>query len=283
MQRGLSDAGEFVTTFGKPEKKRPERENESLLEKIADRPKEKRRLANALDVDPYTHFLPLSNQLNNVASYSAAGSFGIKRGLGFIPGAAGTVMSGLGSIDSFTNQTLDLPPDETAVVNRERLQKLNIPEDAIRRLLLTDKLTPTEKTGIVGYLSSMSGTPGLGALTLYVASSETRVAAYAAVQTVGYLATRPFVTEPISNLENVEGVPVVSLGTNKRVALFSADDLAWTPENAAQLSKLDTVLANDNNARFSQYIWISGNASPMAKRELQRLGWIVKTSAFGMR
>lgn len=281
VRRGLSDAGEFVTTFGNPEKKRPERENENLVEKIVDRPKEKRRLADTLGVDPNTHFLPLSKELNTVASYSVAGSFGVNRGLGFIPGAAGTVISSLGTLDSLTNQTLDMPPDEIAAANRERLQTLNIPEDAIRRFLLSDKLTPTEKTRTVGYLSSMSGTPGLGVLTLYVASSETRVGAYAAMQTVGYLSTRPFVTEPISSIENVEGVPVVSLGANKKVALLSADDLAWTPENATQLGKLDTALANGNNARPRRNIWISGNASPMAKRELQRRGWIVKSNTFG--
>ncbi|CAH1690729.1 hypothetical protein CHELA1G11_20751 [Hyphomicrobiales bacterium] len=76
-------------------------------------------------------------------------------------------------------------------------------------------------------------------------------------------------------------MPVVSLGANKRVALFSADDLAWTPEKATQLSKLGTALANGNNARPRRDIWISGNASPMAKRELQRQGWIVKSNAFG--
>lgn len=184
VRRGLSDAGEFVTTFGKPEKRRPERENENLLEKFVDRPKEKRRLAEALRVDPYTHFIPLSRELNKVASYSAAGSFGVNRALGFVPGGAGTVISGLGTLDSLTSRTLDMPPDETAAINRERLEKLNIPEDTIKRLLLSDKLTPTEKTRTVGFLSSIAGASGLEALASFIASSETRVGAFTAMQTL---------------------------------------------------------------------------------------------------
>lgn len=280
VRRTLSDAGEFVTTFGKPEKRRPERENENLFEKFVDRPKEKRRLAEALRVDPYTHFIPLSRELNKVASYSAAGSFGVNRALGFVPGGAGTVFSGLGTLDSLTSQTLDMPPDETAAVNRERLEKLNIPEDTIKRLLLSDKLTPTEKTRTVGFLSGMSGAPGLEALASFVASSETRVDAFTALQTLAYLSARPFGNDGISGVEIVERIPVISVGANRRVALFTADDLAWTSENAAQLSQLGTALASSSNSRIRKEIWISADASAMARRELRRQGWLVKTNVF---
>ncbi|MET2831599.1 hypothetical protein [Mesorhizobium shangrilense] len=280
VRRGLSKAGEFVTTFGRPERRQPERENESLLEKFVDRPKEKRRLAEALHVDPYTHFIPLSSELDKVASYSAAGSFGVNRGLGFVPGVAGTVISGLGTLDSLTSRTLDMSPDETAAINRERLEKLNIPADTTKRLLLSDKLTPTEKTRTVGFLSSMAGTSGLGTLASFVASSETRVGAFTAMQTLAYLSTRPFGNERVSGIEIVECIPVISVGANRRVALFTADDLAWTSENATQISKLSTALASSSNSRVRKEIWISANASAMTRRKLQLQGWLVKTNIF---
>jgi len=280
VRRGLSDAGEFVTTFGKPEKRRPERENENLLEKFVDRPKEKRRLAEALRIDPYTHFIPLSRELNKVASYSAAGSFGVNRALGFVPGGAGTVISGLGTLDSLTSRTLDMPPDETAVINRERLEKLSVPEDTIKRLLLSDKFTPTEKTRIVGFLSSMAGTSGLETLASFVASSETRVGAFTAMQMLAYLSARPFGNERVSGAEIIDRIPVISVGANKRVALFTADELAWTSENAAQLSKLGTALASSSNSLIRKEIWISADASAMARRELRLQGWLVKTNVF---
>ena len=282
VQRGVSEAGEFITTFGNPEKKQPDREHDSLLEKIVDRPKAKRRLAKELAVDPYTHFVPLASKLDKVASYSAAGEFGIDRAVGFVPGAAGIAISGLQTFDSLTEQTLDMDPKETAAVNRDRLEKLNVPENTIKTLLLNDKLTPTEKTQAVGYLSSLSGTPGLDRLASFIAASDTRHAAFAVLLTLSYLSARPFGYDRISNVEIIDHIPVLTAGESKRFVIFTSDDLAWTPANANQLSQLGNVLKGIGKGGTKKEIRISGNASPLAERELQRLGWIVKTNAFNI-
>ncbi len=279
VQRGVSEAGEFVTTFGNPEQKRPDRESDSLLEKIVDRPKAKRRLARDLKVDPYTHFVPLADELDKVASYSAAGEFGIDRAVGFVPGAAGLAISGIQTLDSLTTQTLDMDPEEIAAVNRDRLEKLDVPKDIIKKLMLNDKLTPTEKTQAVGYLDSLSGTPGLTRLASFIATSDNRRDAFAALLTLGYLSMRPFGEERIGDVEIVERTPILSIG-ERRVAIFSSDDLAWTASNADHLTHLIPALKSNGKGGPKKEIWISGSASRLAERELQRQGWIVKTDAF---
>jgi hypothetical protein len=277
VQRSASEAGEFIKTFGKPEKKRPGREDDGLLVKLVGTPKAKRRLAKALMVDPYTHFVPLAAELDKVASYSAAGEFGISKGVGFIPGAAGTVLSSVKTLDSLTERTLDMDPGEAAAVNRERLKKLDTPEDTIKKLLLNDKLTPTEKTQAVGYLSNLSGTPGLGALASFIAASDTRHGAVAVLHLLSYLAAG---VDRISNVEIMERIPVLTVGDGKRVAIFTSDELAWTHQNADQLSRLGNALKGNSEGSRQKEIRISGNASPLATRELRRRGWIVEANAF---
>lgn len=280
VQRGFSKAGEFVTTLGKPEKWQPNREDEDLIDKLVDRQKEKRRLAQALNVDPYTHFVPLSNELTKMASYSATGTFSVKRALGFVSGGAGTVISGIGFVDSFTTQTIDMAPDEISAVNRERLQKLNISDSTIKKFLLSDKLTPTERTLAVGYLTGLSGVAGLENIVAFIAESPTRHDAFFALQTLSYLSAQPFGSGPVAHAEIVHGIPIFSFGDSKKIALLTSDQLFWTPPNASQLSSLGEAPRGNGGGAPNREIWVSGGISDLAKRQLQRQGWVVKANIF---
>jgi hypothetical protein len=278
-QRGLSKAGEYIATIGNPEQRHPDREDDGFIEKLVDRPKAKRRLARELMVDPYTHFVPLADELDKVASYSAAGEFGVDRAVSFVPGAAGIAISSLQTLDSFATQTLDMDPEETAAFNRERLEQIKVPDATIKAVLLNSNLTPTEKTLAVGYLANIPATSGRDALASFVASRDTRHSAFATLLTLSYLSSHPFGDQEASNVEIIDNTPVVSLDANK-IAIITSDDLAWTPSNAEQLSKVGDVLKGSGKAGTKKEIRISGDATPLAKRELQRRGWVVKIDAF---
>lgn len=280
VQRGVSGAGEFITTLGRPEQRQPDREGDSLIESFVGIPETKRRLAAQLKVDPYTHYVPLADELDKVAAYSAAGGFGVDKAIGFVPGVGGAIVSGLGTLDSVTERTLDMDPSESAAINRDRLASLHVPQATIKRLLLTDKLTPTEKTQAVGYLISLSGTPGLDDLAGFVASSDTRTGAFAALQTLAYLSFRPFGAERIDTVQMIEGGPIFGVGGNKKIAIVTADELAWTPGNAAWLSRLDRTLTRSGDKGLRKEIHLSGGASGLATRQLRSRNWTVKVNTF---
>lgn len=280
VKRGASKAGEFITTLGHPEKTRPDREDDGLLEGVVGRPEAKRRIAKALKVDPYTHFVPLADELDKVASYSTAGEFGISKAVGFVAGPAGTVISGLKTLDSLTDQTLDMSPGETAVINRERLKNLDIPDATIKKILLTDKLTPTEKIQAVGYLNNLSGAPGLSSFASFLATSDTRHGAFSALLTLSYLSKRPFEDMPIDNAEIVDDILILTAGDSKKIVIFPSDDFSWTRRNADRFSKLGKKLKSNAKGKTKLELRISGNASSLAKRQLQRQGWIVKINSF---
>lgn len=280
IQRRMSGAGEFVTTLGHPEQKQPDREDDSLIETFVGIAKTKRRLAAQLKVDPYTHYVPLAGELDKVATYSAAGGFGIDKAIGFVPGVGGAIISGLGTLDSVTDRTLDTDPSESAAVNRDRLANLHVPEATIKRLSLTDKLTPTEKTQAVGYLASLSVTSGLSELADFIASSDTRTSAFAALQTLAYLSFRPFGIERIDNVQIIEGVPIIGVAGNKKMAIVTSDELAWTPHNADWLRRLDRTLTRSMEKGGQKEIRISGGASVMARQQLRSHRWVVKVNSF---
>ncbi len=279
VRRGVSGAGEFITSLGHPEKKRPDREDDSLIQTFVGIAKTKRRLAAQLKVDPYTHYLPLAGELDKVASYSAVGGFGIDKAVGFVPGVGGAIISGLGTLDSVTDRTLDMDPGESAAVNRDRLAALHVPEATIKRFLLNDKLTPTEKTQAVGYLVGLSGTPGLADLAGFIAGSDTRIGAFAALQTLAYLAFRPSDLNRVDGMQIVGGMPMLEVAGG-RIALFTADELAWTAPNADLFSGVEAMLAGGGGKGGRKEIRISGEASALAVRQLLSHGWIVKTNAF---
>ncbi|WP_162742391.1 hypothetical protein [Nitratireductor sp. OM-1] len=278
--RGLAQAGKIITTFKRPEKTQPDRESENLVEKIVNRPEAKRRLARELNIDPYTHFIPLSRELDKVASYSAIGSFGVDRALGFVTGEVGTIISVVGTIDSLTREAIDMAPEEVAVFNRKRLNALNVPEAIIKAFMLSDKLTPSEKSLVVGSLNNLSGTPGLDALAASVAHSNTRQDAFATLQTLAFLLRQPLGGGRPTQARVVEGVPVLTITGHGQIAIVAADKLYWTPSNAARMTSLAQILRRAEKGSAKPELWISGNASALAKRQLQRQGWVVKTQQF---
>lgn len=279
VQRGVSGAGEFITTLGHPEQKRPDREDDSLIESFVGIAKAKRRLAGQLKVDPYTHYLPLASELDKVASYSAVGGFGVDKAIGFVPGVGGMVISGLGTLDSVTERTLDMDPGESAAVNRERLTTLHIPEATIKRFLLNDKLTPTEKTQAVGFLIALSSTPALNDLADFIARSDGRTSAFGALQTLAYLSFHPAGIDRIDSAQIIDGTLILGVGT-KTIAILTADELVWTARNTALMSGLDGAVVSAHGRSWQKEAHISGGASPMAVRQLQSHGWTVKTDAF---
>ncbi|WP_448953437.1 hypothetical protein [Labrys neptuniae] len=277
--RGISKAGEFIVTGGKPKKSQPDRESDSMIGGFIGIPEAKRRLAAALKVDPYTHFKPLANELDKVASYSAAGKFGVNTAVGFVSGGAGTAISGLKTFDSLTEQTLSLAPDEATAVNRERLEKLGLAKGTIETLLLNDKLTPTEKTQAVGYLNSLAGTRGLGDLVSFVGTSNSRHEAYAALQALAYLSGHPFGSDRIAKVEVIDHIPIVAVRA-RQIAILTSDYFAWTQGNAEQFSRLGNKLGGDGKAGTAKEMRISGKVSALARRELQRRGWNVQSNSF---
>lgn len=261
--RTFSRAGEYITTMGHPEKTRPKRE-----------------IASTLMVDPYTHFQPLADELDEIASYSAAGSFGVDRAVGFVGGPAGTIISSVKRLDSLTEQSADMSPGDIAVANKKALLDLGVSQETIKALLLNDKLTPTEKRLAVGCLVSLKGMSGVEQLASFMATSTSRHDALEAFYTAIYFSTKPFDKDKVVSIDIVDRVPVVTTGDSK-IAVMPADELYWTAANKAQIEKINATLdAAATTGGQKREIWVSGTVSPDARRELARRQWSIREKVF---
>jgi hypothetical protein len=64
------------------------------------------------------------------------------------------------------------------------------------------------------------------------------------------------------------------------VGIFPIDILSWTKETAPVISAM-TSAADDNGLTGPKVLRISGSATPLAKKNLQRLGWKIEENAGG--
>ncbi|MES0883998.1 hypothetical protein [Roseibium sp. SCP14] len=273
--RNVASASEYVTTFGKPKKEAPERESDGFIEGIFSRPSVKRELAQELKVDPYTHFRPLSDKLDEIASFEAAGSFGVNTAVSFVPGAGGMVISGLQTYETVTDQALDRPPKEIAAVNLERLQDAGVPEETARKFLLSEKFTPTEKVLAVTYFRSVASASGAPALIELLAESRSRSDAYAALQALYYTANHGPSGQKPTHIAVTRTIPVLTFDQNRKIALFAYDELSWTVENATLVQSVQQFAKAGSKSRTKLEIHVSGDVTSLAKTQLKRKGWAI--------
>ena len=276
VERDVSKAGEFITTFGNPKKITPDRESDGFIEGMVDRPQAKRALARALKVDPYTHFRPLASELDTVASFSAAGKFSLDTAISFVPGVGSIVISSAQTLDSATRDTLDRDPESTAEINRDRLKAIGIPAASIDKLLLNDKLTPTEKTYAVGYLKALSGISGFSELAVPLGNAQSRHEAFTALQTLYLVLSHSRSEFTVAQIKIVDDIPVLVTDRGKPVALLVFDNLSWTSQTAERLARLRQQLANGNRDRQRPELRVTGSATPLAKKMLKKNKWTVR-------
>jgi hypothetical protein len=66
---------------------------EGIIASVTGGAEARRKLAYDLNVDPYTSFKPLDEQLTRLATASAIGNTGVNVGLGFVTGGVGIAIS----------------------------------------------------------------------------------------------------------------------------------------------------------------------------------------------
>ncbi|MEM9632213.1 MAG: hypothetical protein AAGA50_12860 [Pseudomonadota bacterium] len=275
VRRNVSSAGEYVATFGNPKKDAPDRESDGFIEGFFNRPSVKRELAQELKVDPYTHFRPLSEKLDEVASFEAAGSFGINTAVSFVPGAGGMVISGLQTYESVTDQALDRPPEEIAAINLEQLQDAGVSEETARAFLVNEKFTPTEKVLAVTYFQGVASASGAPALIELLAESRSRAEAYAALQALYYTANHGQSGKKPEQIAVTRKIPVLTFDQNRMIALFAYDELSWTEQNAALVKSVQQFAKGKSDRKAKLEIHVSGDVTPLSRAQLRRNGWTI--------
>src|SRR4249920_973878 len=143
VERSLSGIGNMLDRVGAGlSNTRADRDN--VMESLLGVSDTQRQLAVELDVDPYTDFPPLAQRLKQMASAMAGGGLPVRAGLAVVPGGVGIAVSSVATVSSAKDTLRDKTAAQVIAEVRSTLMRLDVPEEAITRLVENRNFTPAD-------------------------------------------------------------------------------------------------------------------------------------------
>jgi hypothetical protein len=241
---------------------------------------QRRQLAAAYGVDPYTDFPPLSAKLEQLSQAAALGGLTVTGALLVIPGAAGIVVSNLSTAYKLNDIGLDeLARNYTAAqildLNRGRLTAMGVEPELNARLLANRNYTPIDMAAMVAALDSMAAVRDREAYVACAAAVDTRAIAYVMRRQAELMADDYRRHGGYVRFVALVGYPYVIKRDGRIMTLAPIDALSWTRDTA---DGFDRVTAEGRriapNARGE--LRITGQATALAKRRLGAHRWTVQ-------
>ncbi len=236
--------------------------------------KKKRELAAQLHVDPYTDFQPLADKMTRLSEAAAGGSFAVNVGYMFIPGAAGIVISNVGT----SNDMSDIARDNTAAQlmdrNRQKTTAMGL-DKAIAETLVTNRaFSPIDLTSLVNALEAMPDVEGRVEFLRRAAMVNRRDAAFFMRRHAEVLAAYHSKTRSLASFVLLGDFPFNRLRNGGVLGLWPIDALSWTDNSSGTLQRMSEAHKRSGISGPAE-IRISGQVTPLARQKLQALGWKV--------
>jgi hypothetical protein len=240
---------------------------------------QRRLLAAAYGVDPYTDLPPLAEKLQVLSQAAATGGLVVTGALMAVPGGAGIVVSNL----STANKLNDLGLEEVARkytaaqildINRGLLKKMEVDDELSNKLLSNTNYTPLDMAAMVAALDSMSAVRNRDVFVARAAAADGRAIAYVMRRTAELMADDYRKRGGYIRFVSLAAFPYVVTRDGRVTALLPIDALSWTRDTAVGF----TQVSNERkrvapNARGE--LRITGMATAMAKERLKAQGWTV--------
>jgi hypothetical protein len=241
---------------------------------------ERRKIAAAYGVDPYTDLPPLSAKLDQLAQAAAAGGLVVTGALLAVPGAAGIIASNLSTANKVNNIGIqDLARDYTAAqildINRGLLAKMGVDEDLSKRLLANRNYTPIDMAAMVAALDSMHGVEGRDVFFARAAAADSRALAYFMRRHAELMADDYRLHHDYVRFVALTGYPFVITRDGRIMTLLPIDALSWTPQTSAGFAAI-TAERKLVAPKAHGQLRIAGMVTRLARIELKREGWSVE-------
>ncbi len=241
---------------------------------------ERRQLAAAYGVDPYTDLPPLDAKLKQLSEAAALGGLAVTGALLAVPGAAGIVVSNLSTANKLNDVGIDdLARQYTAAqildLNRGLLTKMGVAPDLTERLLANRNYTPIDMAAMVAALDSMKGVEGRSVFVERAAAANARFVAYFLRRRAELLADDDRRHGGYLRFVSLSGYPFVVTRDRHLVMLAPIDALSWTAVTKTGFGEVSAARRHlDPKARGE--LRLTGQATALAKRMLKREGWTVR-------
>jgi hypothetical protein len=235
--------------------------------------KKKRELAAHLGVDPYTDFEPLQIKLTQLSEAAAAGGLVVTGALMAIPGVGGIIASNVATSGNLSSLARDLTAAQLMDLNRRKLAAMGVDQSTGETLLTNRSFTPLDATAIVSALESMSAVQNRSAFIARAASVHRHDAAYFMRQQAELLGEYYAKTGAIVSFVTLGGYPFAVARNGGVIGILPINALSWT-DNTARSMK-DIVEGARRGGYANAELRITGQATSLAKQQLQSLGWKV--------
>lgn len=247
---------------------------DSAIASITGAAKEKRLLAYKYGVDPYTDFKPLADRLDKLAEASALGGLAVKGAFIAVPGAAGAVVSNVSTANTLNEAVRDNSAAQLLDANRKGLLGLGINKAIVEKFLSNRNYAPVDVVAMVAALTQMRKLGGLDIVVARAATARSRDIAYLTRRRIELIAIYHKKNGTLASFMAVQGSPFPLCVTkdNGIVGLFPFDAVAWT-EPTGQVFAAMTAAASGHGASGSKLFAITGTVTPLARKNLERLGW----------
>jgi hypothetical protein len=228
---------------------------------------ERRGLAKKLHVDPYTTNPILAKQLDDFALVAFRARVGVTTAMSvFIPGSMAITATRVVS-----TWVYDTPRADLIVQNQKKLQEMGVPDETIHAFTGNKAFPLSVQTAFVEDLTRVSGVSGSIDIVALASTAESEDQARFLAGCLNMLANYHQSQTPL--------VRIIARGTvigRDRAGVIivpaEVDYVSWTKRTSYFANRPDLVSAK-------RTAWLSGQMSPLGKKNFQALGWSVRERA----
>lgn len=254
---------------------------ESTMQSITGAAKQRRLIAYNYGVDPYSQFPPLKQKLDQMSDAAAAGGLAVTGAFIAIPGAAGTIVSNVATAGNVNDMVRDYSAAQLMDMNRKSLTKMGVSPSLVELLLANTNYTPTDMTVMTSSLASMGRLNNLDALMGLAAQAMNRDDAEFMRWRIELMATYQKSMHSMTGFIAIPGVPLpmATSRDNGLIGVFPLDALSWTADTSRSITAI-TQAARAQGITGPMSLIITGTATPLAQKQLAKLGWTLQQNAF---
>jgi hypothetical protein len=224
---------------------------------------ERRELAKKLHVDPYTSNPVLSKQLDDIALTAFRAHVGVTTTMSvFIPGSMAITATRMVS-----TWVWDTPKADLIVQTQKKLEGLKVPGESIKAFMHNQAFPLSVQVAFVEDFARVSGVPGSTGIVALAATAESEDQARFLASTLDMLANYHQTQTPLTQII-ARGTIVGRDRAGVIVVPAEVDYVSWTTRTSYFANRPD--LASPKRS-----LWLTGQMSPLAKKNFEAAGWVV--------
>ena len=250
---------------------------DSKAEQLIGFSKSKGKIASQYRVNVYSRNKILQEELERLAWADYFGGLGVGAATSFVPGVGGIALTASGTARLLNEAINTTPASELWVQNKTKLTAMGMNADTVELFLNNSVFSPALTTVMTAALESMKNVDNRELFIKVALQASTpdmaRVITEIAAMSAGYNKHR----EQIIKLAPMARIARGEKNDGSAVVFLPVDYLIWSEKVGDTLLSLMEEMKKTGSKKVE--IWVLGNVSEVARREMEKMGWSINTDA----